>query len=41
MKELELLEQSKILGIVKYIVGFGLSMEDVITADPWTPWPFP
>ena len=41
MTELELLEETKILGLLKYIIGFGLSNEEVITADPWTPWPFP
>ena len=41
MTELELLEKSKLIGLMKYIIGFGLDQEDTITADPWTPWPFP
>lgn len=41
MTELELLEESKLLGLMKYIIGFGLGKDEEITADPWAPWPFP
>ncbi|MHA1269020.1 MAG: hypothetical protein ACTSPY_04465 [Candidatus Helarchaeota archaeon] len=41
MSELELLKESKLLGLMKYIVSFTIENEDNITADPWTPWPFP
>ena len=41
MTELEILEQTKLLGLFKYIIGFGLEVDDAVTADPWTPWPFP
>ncbi|MHA1269546.1 MAG: hypothetical protein ACTSPY_07130 [Candidatus Helarchaeota archaeon] len=41
MNDLELLKESKLLGLLKYIVGFSLDIDEEITADPWTPWPFP
>lgn len=41
MNDLEMLKESKLLGLMKYIIGFGLGNEETITADPWTPWPFP
>ena len=41
MNELELLKESKLLDLMKYIIGFSLEKEDEITADPWAPWPFP
>ncbi|MHA1231788.1 MAG: hypothetical protein ACTSRP_18235 [Candidatus Helarchaeota archaeon] len=41
MSEFDDLIESKILGLFKIIAAFGLDHEDNITADPWTPWPFP
>ena len=41
MNELEMLKETKLLGLFKYIIGFGLGKDDVVTADPWAPWPFP
>ena len=41
MNELETLYESKLLVLAKYIAGFGLGMDDHVTADPWTPWPMP
>ena len=41
MSELELLKETKLLGLMKYIAAFGSDVDDTITADPWTPWPFP
>jgi len=33
--------ESKILDLLKVMLGFGLNKDEVIKADPWTPWPFP
>ena len=41
MSQIDEIIDSKILGLVKYIVAFGSNVDDTITADPWTPWPFP
>ncbi|MHA1229253.1 MAG: hypothetical protein ACTSRP_06360 [Candidatus Helarchaeota archaeon] len=41
MTELELLKESKLLDLFKYIAMFAVEKDDVVTADPWTPWPFP
>ena len=41
MTELELLEESKLMGLFKYIYAFGTNSDDIVTADPWTPWPMP
>ncbi|MHA1232996.1 MAG: hypothetical protein ACTSRP_23140 [Candidatus Helarchaeota archaeon] len=41
MTELELLKESGLLTLLKYIIAFGTEVDDTITADPWTPWPFP
>jgi len=41
MSELELLKESKLLDLFKYIAAFGLNLNDNVKADPWAPWPFP
>ncbi|MHA1271096.1 MAG: hypothetical protein ACTSPY_14985 [Candidatus Helarchaeota archaeon] len=41
MTDIKLLEESKLLGLMKYIMKFTMDKDEVITADPWTPWPFP
>lgn len=42
MSEIELLKESKLLGLLKYIIAFGSdNNSDIVTADPWAPWPFP
>ncbi|MHA1310079.1 MAG: hypothetical protein ACTSQO_04040 [Candidatus Helarchaeota archaeon] len=41
MTELEQLMETKLLGLFKYIIAFGLNNEEPVTADPWAPWPFP
>jgi hypothetical protein len=41
MSEFDLLKESKLLGLFKYIAAFGTNQEETINADPWAPWPFP
>ncbi|MFW9882444.1 MAG: hypothetical protein ACFFG0_55995 [Candidatus Thorarchaeota archaeon] len=41
MSQFEELKESKLLGLMKYIIAFGSDIDDTITADPWAPWPFP
>jgi len=41
MTEFDQLMETKLLDLVKYILAFSLEKDDSITADPWTPWPFP